>query len=105
MLFTLTPFFVNPTVCTFKYSCSMTSGDRLDLCAISDGDTSGVFDEDVGSFEFYSIDMTNYKPGSYTFEIKGTVGLKSATVTFVMTLVDPCPATELTINQPDPFSD
>ena len=33
------------------------------------------------------------------------MGTKSATATFVMTLVDPCPTTQLTINQPDPFED
>ena len=83
----------------------MTAGDRTDLCAINDGDTHGVFDPITGNYEFYSIDMANFKPGSYTFEITGTVGDKSAKATFVMTLVDPCPTTELTINQPDPFSD
>ena len=44
--------------------------------------------------------MDGYKPGDYTFEITGTVGLKSAKVNFVMTLVDPCPYTKLTINPP-----
>mgnify|MGYP000911651394 FL=1 len=83
----------------------MTTGARLDLCDKSDGDTHGVFDPITGNYEFYSIDMANYLPGSYTFEITGTVGTKSATATFVMTLVDPCPTTLLTINQPDPFED
>ena len=49
--------------------------------------------------------MANYKPGEYTFEITGIVGTKSATSTFVMTLVDPCPTTALTIIDPDPFTD
>jgi len=47
--------------------------------------------------------MANYPAGDYTFEITGTVGTKSATITFVMTLVDPCPTTTLTIN--NPFAD
>ena len=64
-----------------------------------------MFDPITGNYEFYSIEMANYEPGSYTFEITGTVGTKSATATFVMTLVDPCPTTVLTITQPDPFSD
>ena len=49
--------------------------------------------------------MANYPAGAYTFTITGTVGAKSVTETFVMTLVDPCPSTILTINQPDPFVD
>ena len=83
----------------------MTAGDRTDLCARNDGSTHGVFDPIRGNYEFYSTDMANYLPGSYTFEITGTVGTKSTTATFVMTLVDPCPTTELIITQPDPFSD
>ena len=83
----------------------MTSGSRTDLCSQNDGSTHGVFDQIRGNYEFYSIDMANYLPGSYTFEITGTVGTKSATATFVMTLVDPCPTTLLTITQPDPFID
>jgi len=83
----------------------MTSGDRTDLCAISDGSTHGVFDPISGNYEFYSIDMASYKPGSFTFEITGTVGTKSAKATFMMTFVNPCPTTELIITQPDPFSD
>lgn len=81
----------------------MTSGDHTDLCAISDGSTHGVFSKVTGNYEFYSIDMPNFKPGAYTFEITGTVGTKSASATFVMTLVDPCPTTTLTINNPVPF--
>ena len=37
--------------------------------------------------------------------ITGSVGAKSVTSTFVMTIVDPCPTTTLMINQPDPFED
>ena len=105
MQFTLTPFIVEPPVCTFTYSCVMTSGPGgvPDLCALTDGDSHGVFDPITGNYEFYSIDMATYIPGSYTFEITGTVGNKSASATFVMTLVDPCPTTVLTIN--DPFED
>ena len=107
MQFTLTPFIVEPPVCTFAYSCVMTAGPAgmPDLCALTDGDSHGVFDPITGNYEFYSIDMANYVPGQYTFEITGTVGDKSATSTFVMTLVDPCSTTVLTIIDPDPFAD
>ena len=96
---------MEPSICTFTYSCAVTVGQRTDLCAIADGTTHGVFDSITGNYEFYSTDMANYKPGQYTFEITGTVGTKSASATFVMTLVDPCPTTTLTIIEPDPFED
>ena len=105
MLFELDPFVVQPPICSFKYSCKVSLGDRKDLCAITDNDTHGVFSEVTGNYEFYSFDMANYKAGSYTFEITGTVGIKSASATFVMTLVDPCPTTTLTINNPATFID
>ena len=105
MQFTMTPFVVSPPICSFTYTCSVTAGSRLDLCAIADGSTHGVFDPITGNYQFYSIDMAKYLPGQYTFEITGTVGTKSAFATFVMTLVDPCPTTTLTIIQPDPFAD
>ena len=76
MQFTLIPFIVEPPVCTFQYSCTLTSGSRTDLCSIDDGSTQGIFDPNTGNYEFYSIDMANYEPGSYTFEITGTVGSK-----------------------------
>ena len=63
MQFTLTPFLVEPPICTFAYSCGMTAGDRLDLCSFVDGGTQGVFDPITGNYEFFSIDMANYKPG------------------------------------------
>ena len=47
--------------------------------------------------------MANYSPGDYTFEITGTVGSKSDSITFVMTLTDPCPTIMLEIIEPDPF--
>ena len=78
----------------------MTAGARLDLCAITNGSTHGVFSEITGNYEFYSTDMANFPAGDYTFKITGTVGTKSAYITFVMTLVDPCPTTQLTINNP-----
>ena len=49
--------------------------------------------------------MVLYPPGAYNFEIVGSVGSNSASEKFVATLVDPCPTTLLTIDQPDPFMD
>ena len=104
--FYLAPFDIEPpNVCTINFACQVISGDRLDLCSINDGTSQGIFDPATGNYEFYSIDRINYKPGVYTFEITGTVGTKSATVQFVLTLKDPCQDTLLTVNVPDPFSD
>ena len=105
MEFTLTPFVVYPPICPFTYSCVVTIGSRIDLCSKTDGSTNGIFDTATGNYQFYSIDMANYLPGTYTFKITGTVGNKSAFATFIMTLADPCPTTVLTIIQPDPFVD
>ena len=103
---TLTQYVVDPaaSVCPITYSCSV-SGPRSDICSISDGATAANFDPVTGNYDFESIDMANYPAGAYTFTITGTVGAKSVTKTFVMTLVDPCPSTTLTIKQPDPFAD
>ena len=65
--FTLNPFTPNPPICTPSYSCNVISGPRTDLCAISDGTTSGVFSVIDGSYEFYSTDLANYPAGQYTF--------------------------------------
>ena len=67
MQFTLTPFIVEPPICLFVYSCTITAGARSDLCFKNEGDTKGLLDQGTGNYEFYSIDMANYLPGSYTF--------------------------------------
>jgi len=102
----MNPFTPNPPICIPSYSCKVISGPRLDLCAISDGTTSGIFSEITGNYEFYSTDLANYPAGQYTFEITGTLGTAGTPgaitkkITFVLNLVDPCPTTELTINSP-----
>ena len=81
------------------------AGSRTDICEIVDGDSVATFDPATGDYTFTSFDMANYPAGDYTFTITGTVGAKSVTETFVMTLVDPCPTTVLTINNPADFVD
>ena len=106
--FFLDPYFVEPHVCDFVYSCEVISGppgSSLTLCDIIDGDTHSVFDPITGNYYFESIDMANYLPGDYTFKITGTVGSKSAFETFTLTLVDPCPTAILTIVNPAVFVD
>jgi len=106
VIFTLVPYSVDPdaSVCPITYSCAV-AGPRTDICSKADGDTVATFNTATGGYTFTSYDMANYPPGAYTFTITGTVGAKSATSTFVMTLVDPCPTTTLTIHNPASFID
>ena len=48
--------------------------------------------------------MQHFPPGSYTFKITGTAENVSAYETFIITLVDPCPSSTLTL-LPSPFTD
>jgi len=95
---TLAQYVVDPaaSVCPITYSCSV-SGPRTDICSITDGATVANFNPVTGNYDFKSIDMAKYPVGAYKFMITGTVGAKSVAETFVMTLVDPCPTTTLTI--------
>ena len=49
--------------------------------------------------------MAEYPAGTYTLKVIGTVGNKSANTDLIVTLVDPCIDTLLTIVDPDPFED
>ena len=102
----LVPFTVEPSTCEqyIEYSCQVTQGSRLDLCSISDGDTAGVFDAATGRWQFTTVDVDNYLPGTYTIEVSGTVGQRTEVTTFEIVLEHPCPTTELTL-QLSPFAD
>lgn len=69
----------------------MTAGPRTDLCNIFDGSTEGRFDSLMATYFFTSTDMQNYPPGTYTFSLTGSAGMKVASATWDMILVDPCP--------------
>ena len=99
-------FTVNPdaSVCPITYSCTVISGPRSDICQITDNETISTFDTASGNYSFISLDMINFPPGDYIFEITGRVGAKTATATFTMTIVDPCLTTALTINKPKSFN-
>ena len=104
IIFTLSQYNVDPiaSVCPITYSCAVT-GSRTDICSITDGETKATFGTTTGDYTFTSYDMVNYLPGDYEFTITGTVGAKSVTSTWTMTLVDPCLTTQLTIKNPAPF--
>ena len=97
--FTLNQFTIDPSICSITYSCDSNTGPRTDLCSLQIG-TSTVtsFDTTTG---VYSLTSTDYdplqtgnplgiQPGVYVFTITGTVGDKSASVTFTLTIIDPC---------------
>ena len=73
------------------------------MCSIKDDLSKGIIDPKTGRYEFETSDIAKYYPGQYTFEITGSIGSKSVSITFVLTLVDPCPDVMLHINEPDPF--
>lgn len=102
--FKTSPFTVFPPVCEIEYSCRIISGQRLDLCQVSDGQTDGFFDPVTGEYFFMSYDTANYKPGTYTMEVTGTSGLKSESFTVELVLVDPCFTVDLGL-LPNPFAD
>ena len=83
----------------------MVSGARLDLCDIVDGGTESIFDPLVGDYKFKSTDLTNYPPGDYVFRIIGTSGVNTDFTDITMTLIDPCPNTQLSLLAPRPFID
>ena len=43
--------------------------------------------------------MQNFAAGSYEFEITGSVGSVSDSARFTLSLVDPCPSAQLTLNE------
>ena len=52
-----------------------------------------------------TLSVVNFPPGPYTFQITGKVGSKTTSASFTVNLVDPCPVTPMSINEPDPFED
>ena len=76
----------------------------MDLCSIIDGSTVGAFDAIKGIYTFKSLDMVNFKPGTYEMQITGKSGAKTASFKINLVLVDPCPTVNLGL-QPSPFFD
>ena len=100
----LDQFVVDPdaSVCPITYSCSV-SGPNTNICDTSAADGAAIFDTTTGGYTFETLDLVTYPEGDYVFTITGKVGLKEVSSTFTMTVVDPCPTTTLTINNPVPF--
>ena len=106
LAFTLVPYTVFPGVCNIVYSCAIeVSSPRTDLCNIVLGSTVGAFNSITGGYTFKSIDNINFPPGSYTFQITGTSGLKTIMKTWVLTLLSPCLIPGAFTLKTNPFTD
>ena len=106
LAFNLTPYTVFPEVCSIVYSCAIAvSSPRTDLCSIVLDSTAGTFNSITGGYTFRSIDNINFPPGSYTFQITGTSGLKKIMKTWVLTLFSPCSVPGAFTLKTNPFTD
>lgn len=75
LTFKLTPFTVDPPICSITYSCAMAIlSPRTDLCNIISGSTVGAFSSATGDYTFTSTDTISFPEGSYTFSITGKTG-------------------------------
>ena len=100
--FVMAPFAIAPAgFCTAVHSCSMIDGARLDLCDIATANSVGTFNHASGNYEFKSDLVTEVEPGEYTFEITATVGATMSSISFVLTIEDPCVNSDfITFNEP-----
>ena len=62
---------MHPHFCPLSFDCTIVSGPRLDLCAVSELD----FNVDTGEFIFSSNDYENFPPGLYVMQIEVNSGL------------------------------
>ena len=92
---------VDPSICSITYGCQITP---VDLCSVSDGATNAQFDTNTGQYTFSSIDMANYVPGTYSMTVTATSGLRTASFTVDLQLVNPCFTVDL-MPQASLFSD
>ena len=98
-VFTMVPFVVTPSDCIITYACVSNTGSRSDLCIVDQNGSQSKteFDASKGEFKFYSteldVDGTNggFQPGAYIVTLKAISGLKETTMTFQLTLNNPCP--------------
>ena len=86
-------FTYDPPSClvTIAYTCANTiSPDgRTDMCDVTTGSGSvALFDPDPAgpSYSITSVPMTDFMPGTYTFEITGTSEHDTKIATFTLTL-------------------
>ena len=83
--FLLNPFEVSPSGCAISYSCTPILGPQgFDLCDYSSPSTTTSFNKMTGDYAFQSSEWETVGNQSLKFEIKGTSGSSSATVTMVL---------------------
>ena len=80
--------------------------------------TESMFNQQDGSYIFYSTNKLDILPGDYVFKVTGAIGRidangnvyselgdPSAETRFTMTIVDPCNREDLIQLKPSPFVD
>ena len=78
----------------------MTSGPRTDLCDLIEWTTVGTFNVVTGGYTFQSFDVPNVPAGDYVFEVTGTIGTYgdvTDSITFTLTMINPCPISSLVL--------
>ena len=98
--FKLNKFVASPASCPVTYSCGVTSGPRTDICDTWYFTTSSSFDTVTGDYTLHTLDVPNYPPGDYVFEITGVAGTNadvSEVITFTLKMIDPCPDSSLSL--------
>ena len=102
----MTPFTVEPPICSIVYSCETISAPvpELELCSIFDGQTEATFKSISGNYSFQTNDKVEYPPGAYQIKITGSLVDKSDFIILDISLVDLCPTIGLSLNE-RPFKD
>jgi hypothetical protein len=65
--------------------------------------SESTFNSQTGQFTFQSADKVNFPPGNYDYTITATIGSMSKSVTFTLSLLDPCSQATLSIGV-NPFA-
>lgn len=98
--FTFPSLTVTPAPCVVQavYSCEYLQGPYsgpLNLCgfdfANGNFNSAATFDITTGAYTFITNDMTTFAEGIYHFRITATIGTRTTSVTFTITIVNACP--------------
>jgi hypothetical protein len=84
--------YIEPLQClsSLTYTKEIVSGPRTDLFELNDGSTIAAFDADQGKITIAATDKDSVPPGTYKFEITGSLGDKTHTIRYIVDFVDPC---------------
>ena len=105
--FTLAPFTISPGACAIAYSCTKTYGSISSCTESSPPPLTFATTWDGFEFNLAVGEMVELAPGTYAMNIDAVGGTNldvSASHTFTITLVDPCPASTLAMMGLGPWS-